>query len=103
MRLLQVLRIYCQGLEREGVRDLRASLQAGRYPWFQTEFATALANAEIGSRWWVDAIGDFAIANSTRIHDPVRARQKQLWRSLFPRDPWPVVASSTVDDMAESA
>jgi hypothetical protein len=89
-RLVQVLRVYCRGLEREGVRDLRDSLSAGRYPWFRAELASALANTEIGWAWWIESIGDFAVANSNRVGDPILARQKQLWHSLFPHQPWPV-------------
>jgi hypothetical protein len=88
-----VLRIYCRGLQRQGVEDLRASLRTGRYPWLHEELAAAITNPDIGLAWWIDAIGDFAVINSNRVTHPVRARQKQLWRALFPGHPWPVLTS----------
>jgi hypothetical protein len=93
LRLLQVLRIYCRDLASPGIADLRASLEAGHYPWFQDEFAIAVSNPAIGAQWWIDAVGDLAVSNSNRFGDPIKTRQKQLWRTLFPGTPWPAARS----------
>ena len=41
-RLIQVLRTYCYGLNRQQMGDLRVSIASGRYIWFAEEFAAAV-------------------------------------------------------------
>ena len=88
VRLLQVLRTYCHDLHPAGLHDLRASLQAGRYPWLRDELAAAIRRADRGLPWWSSATGE-RTANRPGDRRRVRAEQRHLWKTLFPDDPFP--------------
>jgi hypothetical protein len=83
LRLVQVLRTYCGGLQPGGLRDLRSGLRAGQYPWLHDELAAAMRQS--GGSWWATALGGAGGAGLRA----VRAEQRQVWRSLFPGEPFP--------------
>ena len=86
IRLVQVLRTYCGELHPGGLRDLRAGLEAGQYPWLREELAAAMRVPAQASGWWAGAITG-PVPGGRRRH--VRAEQRRLWRSLFPHEPFP--------------
>jgi hypothetical protein len=87
-RLIQVLLTYCHDLHQAGVEDLRASLRAGRYPWLRDELSAAIL-AGGTSRWWTSAVGDPLIVSGQPSRRRPRAEQRQVWRILFPGEPFP--------------
>jgi hypothetical protein len=86
-RLVQVLLIYCNGLQQASMEDLRASLRAGRYPWLRDELSAAILE-EGTSTWWTDAVGDASIVNGQSSRRRPRAEQRHVWRILFPGEPF---------------
>ena len=89
VRLVQILRTYCQDLDPSGIEDLRASLKSGHYPWFADDFAAAVTETGLGPEWWTDAVGDHRIVGGRQGRDPTGSAQRMLWRSLYPNAPWP--------------
>ncbi|HEY3504963.1 MAG TPA: hypothetical protein VGN37_19535 [Actinocatenispora sp.] len=89
VRLVQILRTYCRNLAPDGVRDLRLSLVAGRYPWLHDDLTAALTTLGT-SGWWAGAVG----TPDARPHRRVLDEQRRLWRALFPDDPFPAAPRS---------
>jgi len=88
IRLIQVLRTYCYGLDPRQLGDLRSSIAYGRYPWFREEFAAAIRGAAFDPADWETSVGPIA-ARATRATDAVRAEQRVIWTALFPSTPFP--------------
>lgn len=86
LRLLQILRTYCRGLDPAGLGDLRRSVSTGHYPWLRAELAAALCAPDPSGPWWQESIGDTSEVMPAA--DP-RSAQQRLWRVLFPTDPYP--------------
>jgi hypothetical protein len=88
VRLLQVLRTYCQDLHPAGLEDLSVGLETGQYPWLRDELAAAIRGSDRGLPWWSSAIGE-PTPNPPGKRRQVRAEQRRLWRTLFPDEPFP--------------
>ena len=85
IRLIQVLRTYCYGLDARQLGDLRSSIAFGRYPWFREEFAAAIRNSAFDLADWERSVGPVR----TRATDVVRAEQRTIWTTVFPATPFP--------------
>ncbi len=95
IRLIQVLRTYCHGLDPRQLGDLRASIAFGRYPWFREEFASAIRGTAFDLSGWEDAVGPTASRRRGRSADVVRAEQRTIWSAVFGKDPFPQRARRT--------
>jgi hypothetical protein len=89
IRLIQVLRTYCYGLDPRQMADLQASIAYGRYPWFREEFAAAIRAAVFDLPGWEAAIGPGAASQQARSADVVRAGQRAIWSAVFGNEPFP--------------
>ena len=89
IRLIQVLRTYCYGLDQRQLGDLRASIAFGRYPWFREEFAAAVRFSAFDLKEWEAAIGSTATRRRGRTTDIVRAEQRAIWSAVFGKEPFP--------------
>jgi hypothetical protein len=90
VRLVQVLRTYCAGLQPAGLKDLRAGLQAGQYPWLHDELAAAIGGPDPApASWWDGAVGEPSPSSAARPRRQILAERRQVRRSLFPRQPFP--------------
>lgn len=87
LRLMQILRTYCQDLDPTGLSDLRYSVGTGHYPWLRSELAAALCAPDPSGSWWQETIGD--TSEAIPVADP-RSAQQRLWRGLFPAEPYPI-------------
>ncbi|MBV1854370.1 hypothetical protein [Catellatospora tritici] len=85
VRLLQVLKTYCESLDPLGISDLRLALRSGRYPWLRDELRHVLDHDLISEQQWTFLLGE---AGGGQQSD----RRRSLWQALFPDDRYPPTA-----------
>ncbi|GIG00084.1 hypothetical protein [Catellatospora citrea] len=85
VRLLQVLKTYCESLDPIGLSDLRLALRSGRYPWLRDELRHVLDHDLISEQQWT-----FLLSEDGGGRHPDRRRS--LWQALFPDDPYESIA-----------
>ena len=88
IRLIQVLRTYCYGLDARQLGDLKSSIVYGRYPWFRDEFGAAIRGAAFDLADWESAVGP-TTGRSSRAADVVRAEQRVIWSAVFGQAAFP--------------
>jgi hypothetical protein len=87
-RLVQVLWTYCTPTRLGGLDDLRASLQAGRYPWLRDELGRAISGHAFEPAQWAVATSGAPAGQPATLGDQELERdQRRLWDALFPGQP----------------
>ncbi len=88
-KLVQVLRIYCAGLDPAQLNDLRSSLARGRYPWLRVTFARAIVDKAFDRNEWTAIIGRSDASGRPASTAGIRADQQLIWSQLFRGVPFP--------------
>jgi hypothetical protein len=93
IRLVQVLRVYCDRLGRTSMGDLRAAIEAGRYSWFRGEFVAAIRGSLFTVDSWCKAVGTSPLTLTRYARgaatNTVCDQQRVVWAQLFPDEPFP--------------
>jgi hypothetical protein len=92
LRLAQVLRIYCAGLDTTALADLRAAIEAGQHPWFRQEFTEAIRLDAFTPTAWHTTVStpDVMTAKAEERHRIVRQQQHLIWRELYKDEAFPL-------------
>src|ERR1044071_8009018 len=83
--LLQVLRIYCAGLDLAQLDDLRSSQALGRFPWLEAALSAAFSADMFDCDEWSTIVGH---GRPTTVAT-MRAEQQLVWSCVFPDAPFP--------------
>jgi hypothetical protein len=85
--LMQILRIYCAGLDPVQLDDLRSSLAQGQYPWLEAAFSGGNQRKRVRGDEWSTIVGHSdSLGRSVAT---MRAEQQLVWSHIFPDLPFP--------------
>ena len=97
-KLVQVLRIYCAGLDPVQLDDLHASLTSGRYPWLEAAFAVEIADDIFSQQEWNAIVGRADDPGRLNTSIAMRADQQLIWSRILPDQRFPVTTQRQHED-----